>query len=109
MPTYAFICNPELDGCNQHYDVEVPMSKISEYKAKCPKCKKSVSYQDFSGQSTFGPNKTLGSLADKNNDRMSDDEKKFLNLKNNAYRKKDKDISEEQVIKSVKSRKRGKK
>ena len=64
------------------------MSAIYNYKAKCPQCNKTVSYQDFSGVSVFGPDKTVGSIADKNTDRMSEEQKKYIHDKNNEYRKK---------------------
>ncbi len=83
MPTYAFIC----DKCPHRYELDMMMSEIGSYKPKCPLCKKKAR-QDYSNVSVFGPNKTLGSLADKNTSIMSEEQKKHIYDKNNEYKKK---------------------
>lgn len=86
MPLYAFECYKDLGGCGFVFEVTYAMDEISEVIVACPKCNKSECvHQDYSGQTTFGPNKTLGSLADRNNSKFSSDYKEHLNKDHNKY------------------------
>jgi len=86
MPTYQFICDTEKSGCGSLWELEASMSEISDIKPSCPQCKKRKPvHQDFSTINVFGPDKTLGSLADKNTNKMSIDEKAIIHAKNTAH------------------------
>lgn len=87
MPVYSFTCNAEKGGCGHVYEEEMSMDKISKYKAVCPQCKKKKSYINYT-TNIIPPSKTLGMLADKNSDKMSEDYKSHLLDKNNEYKKK---------------------
>ena len=87
MPIYSFICDDEEGGCGHTFEIGKSMSKIEKYKPKCPKCKCKKCYQNFGAVSVMEAPKTVGSLADKNTSRMSEDEKRYIYEKNNAYRK----------------------
>jgi hypothetical protein len=56
------------------------MSEISDKKPKCPECKSVRCKRDWQSESAnmFGPNKTVGSLADENSKRFSSDYKHHL-------------------------------
>jgi hypothetical protein len=79
---YAFECD-----CGSKFDVSCPMSAISDLKPECPNCgKKKGVYRDFSSILFIAPQKTLGSLAEKNSRGMSEDHKNHLNKKFNEYK-----------------------
>lgn len=87
---YDFECYEDEDGCGSQFEITCSMSEISQLKPKCPVCHKEKPVHRFWGNVyCFGPNKTLGSLADKNSKGMSSDQKHYLNQKNNAYRYKE--------------------
>ena len=90
MPTYSYTC----EKCNSAFEL---YSSIREYVAepKCPHCaskKTSRNYiQDVSTLSASVKKadselKSLGDLANRNSERMSDDQKQALHLKHNAYK-----------------------
>ena len=76
----------DLGGCGFVFEEKYQMDEISQLIVSCPACNKSECvHQNWSGQTAFGPNKTLGSQADKNNSEFSDDYKAFLHKKDNRY------------------------
>lgn len=89
MPTYSYSC----DNCKITFEC---FFHISEYKdtLKCNKCKKQCHrnyIQDVATQSTSvrksdSELKTIGDLANRNRDRLSDDEKIALHKKHNSYK-----------------------
>lgn len=91
MPIYVFKCSEEKNGCGHSFEISMSMACVVDKKIKCPKCNKykAVS-RDFGAEhhNVRGDDQTLGSLAERNAARMSDDEKKYLTEKHNAYKKK---------------------
>lgn len=91
MPTYTYTC----PSCG---DFEL-YSSLQGYKEKvrCPSCTKqsqrNLLVDAMSVIATGLGAQTLGSIADKNADKLSQDEKDLLNAKHNAY----KDVPEEQL------------
>lgn len=90
MPTYTFVC----DNCKQAFEIFL---SIRDYNSKqsCPKCKSKNVSRDYgtdcssintSIKKTDSELKTLGDLANRNRDRMSDDHKTHLNKKHNEYK-----------------------
>ena len=76
MPQYTYKC----EKCDLQFDLKC---LISQYKSQllCPICGK-ICDRDFSNDSPVISNpKTLGSLADKNAGKMSNDHKQHLHLK----------------------------
>ena len=84
MPNYVFECGK----CESQFEISCPMDVISGLKPECPECgKKDEVYRDFNGIIVSVP-KTLGSLAEKNGSKMSEDHKAFLTKKYTEYRNK---------------------
>lgn len=94
MPTYSYACNK----CDENFEL---FFYIKDYNDKplCPKCKNNKlvtrNYQvDISSQATTVKKtdnelKTIGDLANRNRDRMSEDERNHLQTKHNAYKETD--------------------
>ena len=82
---YPFICDKEDGGCGHNFTIKCSMDEIGDKKVSCPECKKRKPVRrDYAGQnvSFFGPNVTVGSLADKNSAIMSDDQKHAIKEQN---------------------------
>lgn len=91
MPIYTFFC----DSCNHKYEI---VCSIANYKSStpCDKCKskkhtyrlyiEDVATQSASVKKSDSELKTIGDLALRNTDRMSDDQKEHLNRKHNEYK-----------------------
>jgi putative FmdB family regulatory protein len=91
MPTYTYYCF----NCDEQFEV---FCHFSEYKetCECPVCKKNkdvnrlycadAQTQFVSVKKSDNELKTLGDLALRNSERMSDDEKDHLFRKHNDYR-----------------------
>ena len=85
---YGFICDDETSGCGNVFEIECSMSAIKNLKPKCPCCgKKRAVYRDF-GSIVVSVPKTLGTHAEKNARKMSEDYKTHLTAKYNEYRNK---------------------
>lgn len=84
---YDFTCDSD-GGCGHTFEVESSMSEISSLQPECPACgnKKHV-YREFGSIIVSIPH-TLGSLAEKNSRKMSNDHKNHLIAKYNEYRNK---------------------
>ncbi len=83
MPAYTFHCGK----CSTLFEVLMSIAKYTP-KQTCPNCKsKKVSreYQSDAVTGFVGP-KTLGSIAEKNADKLSADQKEHLFRKHNEYR-----------------------
>jgi putative FmdB family regulatory protein len=92
MPTYSYFC----EDCESNFEL---FFYIKDY-TECPKCincnKKNtirrftedVLTQNTSVRKSDTELKTIGDLAQRNSDRMSEDEKYNLYLKHNSYREK---------------------
>lgn len=90
MPTYTFLC----EECNSKFELFFNIKDYIE-SPSCEKCKSkktSRSYQDDLASMTGSvikadsELKTVGDLANRNRDRLSDDNKKALYAKHNAYK-----------------------
>lgn len=90
MPTYTYNC----DDCNQFFEMFFYIKDYTD-NPKCINCGKKHTYRmytiDVSSQSASvkksdGELKTLGDLAKRNTDRLSDDEKAHLYQKHNDYK-----------------------
>jgi len=91
MPEYTFVC----EKCDHKFTEILSFAQYDAKTIKCTLCKsKKVnrSYQDdcttimASIKKSDSELKTVGDLADRNRDRMSDDRKEDLFRKHNAYR-----------------------
>jgi putative FmdB family regulatory protein len=90
MPTYTFIC----EDCNNKFELFFTIREYKE-KPKCDRCGKNHtcrSYQDDLSSVTGSviksdsELKTLGDLANRNRDKLSEDRKKDLHYKHNNYK-----------------------
>jgi putative FmdB family regulatory protein len=90
MPTYSYICNQ----CSSDFELFFYIKNYEE-KPKCPSCNsketnrnytKDALTQNCSVKKSDSELKTIGDLAKRNSDRMSEDEKSHLYLKHNAYK-----------------------
>lgn len=95
MPEYTYVCNV----CDHKFSVVCSIKAYSE-KVVCESCKSkntNRSYEDdiitinASIKKTDSELKTIGDLAQRNSERMSDDEKTALYMKHNSY-KEEKDL-----------------
>jgi putative FmdB family regulatory protein len=91
MPSYSYRC----EKCQETIEI---FCSIGAYKdqIKCKHCKKLISRDYNTDMATINSTikksdcelKTIGDLAQRNNDKMSDDEKVHLHQKHNAYKDK---------------------
>lgn len=90
MPEYSFCC----DKCKYKFSIYCSISKYSD-KQKCPQCKSTKTYREYTTdlvslasciKKADSELKTLGDLANRNSDRMSDDHKQSLYMKHNSYK-----------------------
>ena len=90
MPTYSYTC----DKCNKNFEL---FFYIKDYvdSPKCPCCNSSktsrcyildVSTQSASVRKSDSELKTIGDLANRNRDKMTDDQKQALKDKHNKYK-----------------------
>jgi predicted nucleic acid-binding Zn ribbon protein len=89
MPTYTFECVKEDGGCGEIFEEYMLMSDYSENNfPHCPKCQnRRFIRRNFAADTTRGfvETNTLGSLAEKNTDKMSDDQKQVLYEQHHDY------------------------
>lgn len=90
MPTYSYCCNT----CKHNFELFFYIKDYND-NPKCLKCNSSNTYrrymEDVLSQSTSVKKsdselKTIGDLAKRNSDRMSEDEKIHLYQKHNSYK-----------------------
>lgn len=85
MPTYQFIC----EKCNCSFNINCYICDYDAVKStlRCVSCKSNRIYRDYQKDNIMGhiEQKTIGSLADKNTDKMSEEQKLDLYLKHNDY------------------------
>jgi len=95
MPEYTFICNCCDDGFEIFATIGEYDKLVKKKKIICPNCKSDEVSRDYQGDwSTISGSvkksdnelKTIGDLANRNRDRMSNDEKVALHKKHNDYR-----------------------
>ena len=85
---YDFECYEEDGGCGSQFEISCKMDEIVGLKPKCPSCEKNNAVSRLYGGIVISAPHTLGSLADKNASKMSEDHKAFLGKKHNEYRNK---------------------
>lgn len=90
MPTYSYFCY----GCDQEFELFLYIKDYID-NPRCDLCKKKTTYrlynkdiltQSCSVKKCDSELKTLGDLALRNTDRMSNDEKISLHHKHNSYK-----------------------
>lgn len=90
MPTYSYHC----ENCNIDFELFFYIKDYIE-KPKCSSCKskktcrsytKDVATQNATIKKSDSELKTIGDLANRNRDKMSEDQKQQLLLKHNAYK-----------------------
>lgn len=90
MPTYTYFCK----SCNSEFELFMHIKDYTE-KPKCPLCKSKTTSRNYiddlltlntSVKKADSELKTLGDLANRNRDRLSDDQKQALHEKHNKYR-----------------------
>lgn len=88
MPSYSYICTNKK--CKFKFSVFKHMSEY-ERQERCPKCSHEECCRDYQEDLPVasvkkGDNEiTLGHLASRNTERMSDDQKEAIHVKNHAY------------------------
>jgi len=91
MPLYTFECYSEDGGCGQIFDISCGMNEISTLpKPLCPNCNDnwSVSRNFNSSIYVFDSSpRTVGALAERNTNKISEDQKIMLNDKHTSYKK----------------------
>ena len=92
MPTYVFKC----EECDHHLEVEQSIKKPTPNRKKCPECRKNKLKRVLFAPHVYnkpGDDKiTLGLLADRNAERLTDEQKHHIELK--AGKKKEKKPAE---------------
>lgn len=90
MPTYSYCCS----SCDSQFELFMYIKDYTD-KPKCPVCKSKNTARNYiddlltlnaSVKKTDSELKTLGDLANRNRDRMSEDQKQALHEKHNKYR-----------------------
>lgn len=91
MPEYSFIC----EDCGTKFSIFMSYSKYDEGRFTCSKCNSVAVHRDHhtdlsdmvgSIRKSDSELKTVGDIADRNRDRMSNDEKEHLSRKHNGYK-----------------------
>jgi putative FmdB family regulatory protein len=90
MPTYSYYC----DNCNQEFElffyikdyIEEPPCSLCNHNKTHRYYIKDVSTQSASVRKSDNELKTIGDLANRNRDRLSDDQKAELHSKHNSYK-----------------------
>lgn len=109
MPTYTYIC----DSCNSDFELFFYIKDYIE-QPNCINCKSKQTHRSYMAdvitQSTSvrkmdSELKTLGDLAKRNSDRMSNDEKAHLYQKHNEY--KDTQVEQDLLPKGMSRMKKG--
>ena len=109
MPTYSYRC----DCCNTEFELFFYIKDYVE-NPKCIKCKKhshrlyvkDVITQNTSVKKSDSELKTIGDLANRNRDRMSDDQKAELHKQHNSYKEQ---VPDKPLPKGMTRMKKGKK
>lgn len=90
MPTYSYKCAK----CSHSFELFFSISNYTDSPKKCPICK-AISNRDYNEDiSTLSASvkksdselKTIGDLANRNRDRMPDDQKRSLHDNHNSYK-----------------------
>jgi putative FmdB family regulatory protein len=99
MPVYSYLCKK----CKKNFELFFTFANYTE-NPNCEHCKSSNTVRDIVSDATTinssvkksdSELKTIGDLANRNRDRLSDDEKTFLYQKHNEYKE---DTSEQKTL-----------
>lgn len=90
MPTYSYFC----DKCSDIFELFFTIGNYTDSKQKCPQCKHLCSRSYSTDINTLSASvkksdselKTIGDLANRNRDRMTEDHKQSLFKKHNDYK-----------------------
>lgn len=92
MPLYSYICN----NCEGFFEIVYSYSEYdkNKNKTKCPACQSTNVERDINDMASLNTSikksdselKTIGDLALRNSERMSDDQKQDLYTKHNSYK-----------------------
>ncbi len=92
MPTYSFFC----DGCKEKFELYLSLQQYDKSKKICPSCNKDKKVSRLYVEDLLTLNtsikksdselKTIGDLANRNRDKMSEDHKAHLGKKHNEYK-----------------------
>lgn len=90
MPTYSYIC----EKCSHSFELFFSISNYTGDPQKCPVCKaksnrdynEDISTLSSSVKKSDSELKTIGDLANRNRDRMTDDQKRSLYDNHNNYK-----------------------
>lgn len=90
MPKYTYLCDKDSGGCGKTFYIRCSIDSYSATQT-CPKCRKrkfTRRYYEEDLPIHIGDSspKTIGSLADRNTSKLSNDEKEYIHKKNTAYR-----------------------
>lgn len=90
MPTYIFQCDSDLGGCGNVFEVQSSMQDVPKLKPTCSSCKKRKPVRrDYTAENSTVINATpatLGTLANRNTNKLSNDEKAHIHYENNKYK-----------------------
>lgn len=90
MPTYSYFC----EKCSNVFELFFTIGNYRDMTQKCPLCKTKcgrhynldISTLSASVKKSDSELKTIGDLANRNRDRMTDDQKQALHQKHNDYK-----------------------
>lgn len=88
---YVFTCWSDKKGCGHSFEVVASMDEASTLKPTCPSCRKRKPIsRDYGSENVAGfmIAQTIGSIAENNAARLSEDEKTHLHNKHNEYKDK---------------------
>lgn len=92
MPTYTYTCLEGQKGCGYTFEIYIPIAKYDpNVFPECPNCNKKNAVKrnfqkDISTTSSHIKTQTLGSLAEKNTNSMSEEARLAQWRKDNAYK-----------------------
>ena len=95
MPTYSYFC----EKCSNIFELFFSIGAYTDTKQKCPECHKLCSRSYTTDLATVSASvkksdselKTIGDLANRNRDKMTEDQKRALHDKHNDYKEKGSD------------------
>lgn len=86
---YCFRCFASDGGCDHRFQISCDRNEISGKKPTCPVCRKRKTvHRDYGSESIMAKEhapRTIGALADKNSEKLSDEQKSILTKKHKAY------------------------
>ena len=95
MPLYSYICN----DCDDFFEIVCSYKDYDKNKKQCPACSSFNVIRDINDICSLNASikksdnelKTIGDLAKRNSERMSEDQKEHLYHKHNNYKEKNND------------------